>query len=116
MPIIRICKNFGADITCGEMALSENLLQGQASEWALLRRHPSEDIFGVQVHEYFLSSDIPSRILLNNLFQQVCGGHPESMTKVAQLIDDQLTVDFVDINCGCPIDLIVNRYRLKFLH
>lgn len=61
--------------------------QGHASEWALFRRHSSEDLFGVQI----------------------CGAYPDTVSHAVELIDRECSVDFIDINMGCPIDLVVNK-------
>lgn len=31
------------------------------------------------------------------------------MSRTVELIDRECTVDFIDINMGCPIDMVVNK-------
>ena len=42
---------------------------------------------------------------------QVCGSHADTMTRCAELLNTHTTVDFVDINTGCPIDLVFKKVR-----
>jgi tRNA-dihydrouridine synthase 3 len=69
------------------VALSQTLLSGSKEEWSLVRRHPSERTFGVQV----------------------AGNRPGTLVPAAEFIAKEIGsagVDFVDVNCGCPIDLV----------
>jgi len=84
LPFRRICKEYGADITCGEMALAPKILKGAPEEWALVKRHESENIFGVQL----------------------CGNNPGVLTRCAELLNREINIDYIDLNLGCPIDLI----------
>ncbi|KAG6849880.1 tRNA-dihydrouridine synthase 3 [Arthromyces matolae] len=86
LPFRQLCVKLGADITCGEMGLATSFLAGSKEEWSLVRRHPSEKIFGVQV----------------------AGNKPGTLVPTAEVIAKELgsNVDFVDVNCGCPIDLV----------
>ncbi|GJQ81466.1 hypothetical protein Trydic_g14622 [Trypoxylus dichotomus] len=87
LPFRRICKEFGADITCGEMAMCTALLQGAPQEWALVKRHQSEDVFGVQL----------------------CANNPHLLTKCGQLLEKEINIDFIDLNLGCPIELVYKQ-------
>ena len=82
LPFRRICTDLGADITVSEMAMASNLLKGDRKEWALVRLHPIEKCFGIQI----------------------CGGYPDLMTRCAELLDNEVHCDFIDVNMGCPID------------
>lgn len=84
LPFRRICKEFGADITCGEMACAVPLVKGLTQEWALTKRHESEHVFGVQL----------------------CGNNPNIIAQAAQLLQETTSIDYIDLNIGCPIELI----------
>ncbi|KAG7571455.1 hypothetical protein FFLO_00638 [Filobasidium floriforme] len=93
LPFRRLCVDYGADITCGEMAMGNAIVNGAKQEWSLTRRHPSEKNFGIQL----------------------CGGKQGYMVPAAEIVKEYCNdregsgLDFVDINLGCPIDLVFQR-------
>ena len=69
------------------MAMTTSLLQGQLSEFVLLRRHSAETIFSVQL----------------------CGSFVDTMTQTVQILEENFDCDFIDINCACSIDLVYKK-------
>ena len=86
LPFRRLCAHFGATITVSEMAYARFVVKGQTREKALLRRHASEKIFGVQR----------------------AAKDPTEAVEAAKIAIDY-GADFIDINCGCPIDDTTRR-------
>ncbi|TPX77392.1 hypothetical protein CcCBS67573_g01370 [Chytriomyces confervae] len=96
LPFRRLAKTFGVDITCAEMAMANNIEGGAPHEWALTRRHPSETKFGIQLAIGTSNLASGTGYALNKLlFDNASIRHPTLKP-----------FDFVDINCGCPIDMI----------
>jgi len=68
------------------MAVVQKLLRGASGEFALLRSHPDEHLFGVQLADK----------------------RPDCLAEGARLAESR-GARFVDLNCGCPINLITGR-------
>lgn len=90
LPFRRLCREFGAEITYSEMALALPLLQGSKQEWALPRTHTSEiGGFGVQI-----AAPKPwQAIKATEALAEYCNVNEGGLSEV-------------NLNCGCPIDLV----------
>jgi tRNA-dihydrouridine synthase 3 len=86
LPFRRLAAEWGAEVCVGEMAYAHRIVDGGRGDRALLRRHPSEKIFGVQL----------------------AGKRPELMAEAARIAEG-MGADFVDVNLGCPIDDATRR-------
>lgn len=84
LPYRRLCREFGAVRTCSEMVLAHKLVKG--GERPLLRHHEDETDFGVQL----------------------AGKHPDVVADAVKIAEDHGAA-FIDLNFGCPIDLVVRK-------
>ncbi|CAG87117.1 DEHA2D11286p [Debaryomyces hansenii CBS767] len=89
LPYRRLMKTLGADVTYSEMALSVPLLQGTNAEWALPKAHRTEyPGYGVQI----------------------ATSKHWAAAKAAEAIYKEAThVSELNLNCGCPIDLLYRQ-------
>ncbi|OAL29400.1 hypothetical protein AYO22_02294 [Fonsecaea multimorphosa] len=109
LPFRRLCTSLGATFTYSEMAMSLPLLQGQKSEWALLKAHESEiqpPTFSIKgsnniVFEYDQKQDL-------RFGAQIAANKPWLAVKATEILTTLLPrgLRVVDLNVGCPIDLV----------
>lgn len=89
LPYRRLMKTLGADVTYSEMALAVPLSQGHRPEWALPKAHVTEyPGFGVQI---------------------ASSKHWAAAKAAEALYKTTLHVSEINLNCGCPIDLLFKQ-------
>jgi tRNA-dihydrouridine synthase 3 len=86
LPFRLLANEWGAAVCSGEMAYAHRTGGRDRGDLPLLRRHPSEKVFGVQL----------------------AGKVPEVMAEGAKVAEG-MGADFVDVNLGCPIDEVTRR-------
>lgn len=86
LPYRQLCVEMGARITVSEMTVARRLKQRRKAEFALIRRFEGEPCFGVQL----------------------AGTNPDELAWAAALVEAR-GADFVDLNCGCPIDYFTHK-------
>ncbi|CCF56021.1 hypothetical protein KAFR_0A05860 [Kazachstania africana CBS 2517] len=88
LPYRRLMVKYGCDVTYSEMALGVPLIQGTNSEWALPKCHSSEKEYGVQI---------------------ACSKQWQAAKATEALVSHINNVNEVNLNSGCPIDLLYRQ-------
>ena len=109
LPFRRLAVELGAQVTWSEMAMSLPLIQGEKSEWALMKAHESEltapkyEPGNGIVQGYDNAKDIR--------FGAQIAGNKEWVTLKATEVLTALCPHLraIDLNCGCPIDLVFRQ-------
>ena len=109
LPFRRLCVGLGAQVTYSEMAMGLPLIQGQKSEWALLRAHESE----ATPPAYRPSSSTVKNYENVKDFKfgaQIAANKPWQALKTAEILTQLCPyLRVIDLNCGCPIDLVYRQ-------
>ena len=108
LPFRRLCVSLGAQVTWSEMAMGLPLIQGERQEWALMKAHESElqpPIYRPKslVHDYDNSKDF-------KFGAQIAAHKPWLALKATEALTTFCPrLRAIDLNCGCPIELVVRQ-------
>jgi len=87
LPFRNVVKKFGADLTVSEMLSSNALAYGSEKTLKMLERSPNEDPYSVQI----------------------AGSDEEVVRRAVEVLNEQESIDIIDLNCGCPVPKIVGH-------
>lgn len=89
-----VAKDWGADITCSEMASAAGIVHDNKTSWKLVQAWPDgEAPYGVQL----------------------MGGDEDEMAMAVAKVVEQIGPDFIDLNLGCPSPNILRSCAGGFL-
>ncbi|KAF2114711.1 hypothetical protein BDV96DRAFT_83712 [Lophiotrema nucula] len=109
LPFRRLCVELGAQVTWSEMAMGLPLIQGDKPEWALMKAHESEILApkflpkNTVVRGYDNAKDL-------KFGAQIAANKPWLATKAVEVLTALCpNLRAIDLNCGCPINLVCEK-------
>ncbi|CAK7215462.1 tRNA-dihydrouridine synthase 3 [Sporothrix curviconia] len=109
LPFRRLCVELGCEVTYSEMALGVDMVAGKQPEWALMKAHASE----ISPPRFSPSASAANTVVDYDNSRdlkfgaQIAANQPWMAIKATEAMTRLLPhLRLVDMNCGCPIDLI----------
>jgi len=109
LPFRRLCISLGAQVTWSEMAMALPLIQGEKSEWALMKAHATEVTAPTLTSASGAATANPGYEHGSDLRfgAQLAANKPWQAYKATEIVAAQCPrLRAIDLNCGCPIDLV----------
>lgn len=83
----KICRENGADIVYSEMISAEGLVYGSHASYGLAEFEEIERPIGIQLF----------------------GSDSETLARASEIIEKKFKPDFIDLNCGCPVQKVIKN-------
>ncbi|KAK4971213.1 tRNA-dihydrouridine synthase 3, partial [Elasticomyces elasticus] len=108
LPFRRLAVSLGAQVTWSEMAMGLPLIQGEKSEWALMKAHESETLPPTYTPKRVVAGYDNRKDL--KFGAQIAGNKPWLALKTTEILTALCPhLRAIDLNCGCPIDLVYRQ-------